>query len=364
MAVSLPLVTIIIATYNRPDVLRIAIESVIRQTFKDWRLLVIGDGCSETTIEVLDEFSSDPRVFFANLHCRCGEQALPNSAGLCIVDTEFAAFLNHDDIWFPDHLELAIKQLTSTAADFFAGRAAFAFEMKDTPEGGNQPIFSQITPRRRTLKESFSRSFLVFEPASSWVIRTSLARRTGGWRSSADLYRVPIQDWVMRAWRAGAVLTSDPRISCLKLETHWGSASTPQGYDTSATGHVFLSKLLGDKVPDEVRHTIEAEIAANGSEKWLRLDHVLSSKRKTARRLERLLHVPLIAAIYLHFGLDAYTLLCRIMRIPKGAFWKAGLSRRTGENLSTVPALKTVVKELEDHLALNQRWNPNREIPL
>lgn len=356
MAASLPLVTVIIATYNRPDVLRVAIESVIRQTFKDWRLLVIGDGCSEPTIGVVDEFSSDSRVFFANLRCRCGEQALPNSAGMCIADTEFVAFLNHDDIWLPDHLELAIKRLTSTEADFFAGRAAFAFEVKDIPGGGGQPVFSQETPCRRTLWESFSRGFMIFEPASSWVIRTSLARRTGGWRSSADLYRVPIQDWVMRAWRAGAVLTSDRRISCLKLETHWGAASTEQGYDTIAAGHAFLSRLLGDKVPDEVRRIIEAQIAASGSKKWARLDHLLPSKRKTARRLERLLHVPLIAAIYLHFGMDAYTLLCRIMRIPKGVFWKSGLSRRTGENLSSVPALQTVVKELEDHLALNQRW--------
>lgn len=356
MAESLPLVTVIIATYNRPDVLRIAIQSVICQTFKDWRLLVIGDACSGTTAAVLDEFTHDPRVFYVNLKSRCGEQALPNSAGMRIAQTEYVAFLNHDDIWLPDHLQRALDVLTSKQADFFLGRAAYAFEVEALSGGGCRPVFSQVTPQNRRLRDAFCRGFLVFEPASSWVVRTSLARRTGAWRSAADLCRVPLQDWVLRAWRAGAIPVSDPHITCLKLEIHWGSSAAEQGYQSTAAGHVFLSKWLADTKPDDVRHALAAEIDTKASESWDRWDNIFLSKRKTARRMARLLRLPVMSAIYFHTGLDFYTLCCRVIGIPRGSLWRYSLTKRTGETLAKVPAMEMVVGELEENLSRDERW--------
>jgi len=47
-----PLVSIVVATYERSNVLRLAIESVLRSTFCDWELLVIGDCCTDDSDQI------------------------------------------------------------------------------------------------------------------------------------------------------------------------------------------------------------------------------------------------------------------------------------------------------------------------
>ena len=61
-----PHVSIVIATYNRSNVLRFAIESVRAQTVADFELIVIGDACTDDTAAVVNGFG-DPRIRFENL---------------------------------------------------------------------------------------------------------------------------------------------------------------------------------------------------------------------------------------------------------------------------------------------------------
>ena len=97
-------VTVIVATYNRAAVLKEALRCLMAQTHQSWRALIIGDHCTDETAEVVAAFN-DPRLSFHNLPERFGEQAGPNSIGLALARTEYVAFLNQDDLWFPDHLE-------------------------------------------------------------------------------------------------------------------------------------------------------------------------------------------------------------------------------------------------------------------
>ena len=76
-----PVASIIIATYNRPDVLHFAIESVVLSSFHDWELLIIGDGCSDRTVDAVSEFN-DSRIYFRNLPKHSGNQFAPNNAGV------------------------------------------------------------------------------------------------------------------------------------------------------------------------------------------------------------------------------------------------------------------------------------------
>src|SRR3984957_4345570 len=95
-----PLVSVIIATYNYCNVLRCAIQSALGQTFHDFELLVIGDGCTDESEAVAASFG-DSRIHWYNLAGNSGYQAAPNNAGLQMARGRYVAYLGHDDLWLP-----------------------------------------------------------------------------------------------------------------------------------------------------------------------------------------------------------------------------------------------------------------------
>src|SRR3712207_3932020 len=105
-----PRVSVITATYNWSNVLRHAIESARWQTFADFEMLVVGDGCTDDSGAVVASFG-DPRLRWHNLEANHGHQSAPNNAGLAMARGEFIAYLGHDDVWFPTHLAALVSAL-------------------------------------------------------------------------------------------------------------------------------------------------------------------------------------------------------------------------------------------------------------
>jgi glycosyltransferase involved in cell wall biosynthesis len=118
-----PGVSIILATFNRPDVLAFAIRSVLAQDFQDWEMIVVGDLCTQSTATTIAGFD-DPRITYLNLPLRYGDQSGPNNVGIARARGRYLAFLNHDDLWFPDHLSTTIAWLEASGADMVIARAA------------------------------------------------------------------------------------------------------------------------------------------------------------------------------------------------------------------------------------------------
>mgnify|MGYP003477863702 CR=1 FL=1 len=87
----MPRVSVIIATYNRSDVLRCAIRSVLAQSFGDFELLVVGDGCTDDSAAVVAGFA-DERVRWDNLEQNAGSQSAPNNRGLALARGRYVAF--------------------------------------------------------------------------------------------------------------------------------------------------------------------------------------------------------------------------------------------------------------------------------
>src|SRR5262245_1859945 len=111
-----PRVSIVVATYNRSNVLALTLRTVLWQTVADWEMLVVGDACTDDTEAVVASFA-DPRIRFINLPENCGEQSGPNNFGAQQARGTFLVWLNHDDFWLPDHLAHALAQLDATGAD-------------------------------------------------------------------------------------------------------------------------------------------------------------------------------------------------------------------------------------------------------
>ncbi len=92
-------VSIVMATWNRAALIGVAIESVRKQTFKDWELLIIDDGSPDNTAEVVAEWHrKDSRIVYLKIP-RVGNVAKVSNAGLHAARGKYVAILDDDDWW-------------------------------------------------------------------------------------------------------------------------------------------------------------------------------------------------------------------------------------------------------------------------
>jgi glycosyltransferase involved in cell wall biosynthesis len=102
-------VTVITATHNRPEELKSAITSVLNQTFKDFEYIIINDGNIPETKKVVESFK-DPRLKYYHYRRKFGCSASFNG-GLRVSKGKYISFLDDDDIYYPDHLEIMVNAL-------------------------------------------------------------------------------------------------------------------------------------------------------------------------------------------------------------------------------------------------------------
>jgi glycosyltransferase involved in cell wall biosynthesis len=186
-----PRITVIMATYNWSTVLPYSIGSVLAQTVTDFELLVIGDGCTDDSEEVVRGIG-DPRVQWINIP-RTGHQSGPNNEGLRRARGEYIAYLGHDDLWLPRHLELHL----AGAADFTCSIAALIYP-----------------PSRGIERTDPEPGFRRWVPPSTFVHRRALNLQ---WRDYRELPIVPEADLVRRILGSGARTAVVPRLTVVKF---------------------------------------------------------------------------------------------------------------------------------------------------
>lgn len=99
-----PFFTVVIPTHNRSNLLKRAIASVLNQTFKDFELIVIDDHSTDDTASALKSFA-DFRFRYLTNHRTKGACGARNT-GIFSAKGKWIAFLDDDDVWLPDKLEL------------------------------------------------------------------------------------------------------------------------------------------------------------------------------------------------------------------------------------------------------------------
>ena len=103
----MPKVTVIIPTCNRSASLRNAIASVLAQTFTDLEILVVDDASGDNTREVVEEFK-ESSIQYIRHDANCGG-AVARNTGITHSRSEYIAFLDDDDEWLPNKLEVQMK---------------------------------------------------------------------------------------------------------------------------------------------------------------------------------------------------------------------------------------------------------------
>lgn len=100
-----PYFSIVIATFNRAELLTRALDSLIDQTEKDWEAIVVDDGSTDDTASIIAPYlNKDKRIkYVKKLHS--GEASTKNE-GIHTSQGKYITFLDSDDEYHPNHLEL------------------------------------------------------------------------------------------------------------------------------------------------------------------------------------------------------------------------------------------------------------------
>ncbi|MEO0999379.1 MAG: glycosyltransferase family A protein, partial [Pseudomonadota bacterium] len=116
-----PLYSVLLPTHNRADLLRLSIGSVLEQSEESFEILVVADGCTDNTADVVNSFG-DPRIRLFDLPKAPNFGYANRNVALKEARGELVAFMADDNIMFPDHLHRMAQTFTRPAVQWAYSR--------------------------------------------------------------------------------------------------------------------------------------------------------------------------------------------------------------------------------------------------
>ena len=113
------MISVIMPTYNRAYVIDRAILSVLKQTYRDYELIIVDDGSDDNTSTKVQRFE-DERIIYIKLENNRGASFARN-VGIKKANGEYITFLDSDNEWRPNYLENRYKSIEINNSDFVFG---------------------------------------------------------------------------------------------------------------------------------------------------------------------------------------------------------------------------------------------------
>ena len=113
------LVSIVVPVFNSEKFIIETIQSVKKQTYQNWELLLVNDCSTDKSEQIIRKYEEDKRIRLINLKANSGA-AIARNTGINNAKGKYIAFLDADDLWNKEKLEKQIKfclLYTSDAAD-------------------------------------------------------------------------------------------------------------------------------------------------------------------------------------------------------------------------------------------------------
>jgi glycosyltransferase involved in cell wall biosynthesis len=232
-----PAISVIIPTYNWSAALRCAIRSVLLQTRQDFEILVVGDGCTDDSDEVVAAFG-DPRIRWHNLRRNFGSQWAANNIGLTHASADWVAYLGHDDVWYPTHLEAILQTVDATEADLVTS----VMILYGPPTSGIRAVAGVFRDGVYHDRD--------FVPPSALAHRTSLIETIGLW-PPAETSVLPVDvAYLTSAVAAGVRIASTNELTVFKFNAAWRRDAYK--LKTAAEQHEMLARI---ETGQDFRHT-------------------------------------------------------------------------------------------------------------
>ena len=215
-------VDIVMPVYNREKTVGKAIESVLNQTHKNFRLIIVDDGSRDGTEEICRKYLKDERVIYHKVLHGGISRAL--NAGILIATAEYIARQDSDDEWMPWHLDFLLNELEQNDKLDIIGSKVDADRSK--LQGGiKRNNFNNLSGEELWFKLADKNMF----NHSTVIYKKSAVEEAGGYDSECDGF----EDWHLWA----RIVTKDNALVMNTLTVYYG---LPEEDDK---GMIFRSRL-------------------------------------------------------------------------------------------------------------------------
>lgn len=253
--------TVIIPLYNKAQVVSRAMSSVMRQTERRWRLIVVDDGSTDQSMEEVARYTRDPRVEYIRQ-----ENAGPGAArnkGLELCETEYVAFLDADDEWETEFLSVSLDAFernpgaVMTACAWLYGDERVDSRVKRRERGVTPGAWrfteetDDIGPRIKARLDELH--------SSSCLVRADVIRDRGGFYEDRCTYGEDAYLWSQVLFGGEEIVYLDSVL----LRFHTDASSLSVGRETSYPVPPILSESqrIIDAAPSAVRGRVRSYLA-------------------------------------------------------------------------------------------------------
>ena len=175
------LVSVITPLFNSEKYIGNTISSVINQTYENWELIIIDDCSTDGSLDIVRKFIDlDERIYLIQSETNFGGPAKPRNIGINASNGQYIAFLDSDDVWYPEKLQVCMASFKESVDILFHDFIKF----------GNVNIFSKKYLKGKELLKPVTKNLLIKDNAiinSSVIVRKKLIEKVGFIDESKDM---------------------------------------------------------------------------------------------------------------------------------------------------------------------------------
>ncbi|KIC63424.1 glycosyltransferase family 2 protein [Chryseobacterium taiwanense] len=235
---STPFFSIVIPTYNHAELIGRCIESLLCQSYQNWEAIVVNNFSEDNTIEVVERYN-DPRIRLIN-NANGGVIAVSRNKGLSVAKGNWICFLDSDDWWYPNKLEVCLPYLND-------------YDLVHH----NLDIYTSLgksnkIAKGRDLEGNFYKNLLIKGNGvlnSSVIIKKEIVDWIG--KISEDKMLIAVEDYDY--WIRAAKVTDRFKYIKQSLGGYWMGANTSYSLKQIERSKSLLNKYLVDLSIEEQR---------------------------------------------------------------------------------------------------------------
>jgi glycosyltransferase involved in cell wall biosynthesis len=235
---NVPLVSVVIPTYNYGHFLAEAIQSVLEQTFRDFEIIVVDDGSTDNTREVIEQFGDSVRY----IHQNNQGVAVARNNGIKAARGQYIAFLDADDLWLPQKLQLQTALFEECPHVGLVYSTVYLFESKSGAIVGEYPV--SCCRKGKVLRDLYMYPFI---PSPTPLIPKDVFNVVGCFDNRFD----PKEDsemWLRIAARYEFAFVPKPLA---KYRLH-GSIQSKKGYEKGKRIDLAILEKVGHDYPNQL----------------------------------------------------------------------------------------------------------------